>query len=210
MASTFFYLNCDQDGRVTVEITGQGDEVIFHGYDPDAETELAAQELGFTTSLCWFFWIAAQAVDDAGLRFDPRSALAFLSAVSPDPHLPDPPALSECLVTAAEKGQAALVVALLETGADVHENHDQALRWASKEGHGDVVAILLDAGADVNADMDSALRWAVAHSQTDVLPILLDAGANMDVIDDDLLRLAGEYGRTQVLLTLEAWIAEHG
>ncbi len=42
-----------------------------------------------------------------------------------------------------------MIKVLLDAGADVRANDDEALQWASNGGHAEVVRMLLNAGADV-------------------------------------------------------------
>ena len=48
------------------------------------------------------------------------------------------------LKKAASDGYPEIVKVLLENGADVHANNDEALRYASQDGHVETVKILLD------------------------------------------------------------------
>ena len=44
-----------------------------------------------------------------------------------------------------------------EAGAKVHVEHDKALRYAAENGHVEIVKMLLNAGADVRAEDNDAL-----------------------------------------------------
>jgi len=108
----------------------------------------------------------------------------------------------------AEYGKTKFVKYLLDAGAHVHVNNDNALQWASYNGHTDIVKLLLDAGADVHADNDGALRTASCNGHTDVVKLLLDAGADVHAYNDNALRLANNYGHTDVVKILKDHIAK--
>jgi len=56
-------------------------------------------------------------------------------------------------------GYTEVVKLLLEAGADVHANGDDALYWSARNGHLEVVKILLDKGAIIHsADPDDPFR----------------------------------------------------
>src|SRR3990172_8474336 len=92
------------------------------------------------------------------------------------------------LIRAAEKGYLSLVKEVLDRGADIHAENDQALRWAAEKGYLDVVKLLLDRGADIHAENDYALRLAAEYGQLDVVKLLLDRGANIHAGDDIALQ----------------------
>lgn len=49
---------------------------------------------------------------------------------------------------------------LVENGADIHVENDEALRYAAKNGHLAIVKYLIEHGADVHSNNDQALRYA--------------------------------------------------
>jgi len=109
MPRDFFELDCDGE-TVTLEYTPDG-KLLFHGWDMD--TELAAQELGFSPSLCYWVWEDASQnkLDDT------------LARVAFDDNLP-------------------LVEALLWAGADPRHNNNLALRRAQHYHQQKVVVAL--------------------------------------------------------------------
>ena len=66
--------------------------------------------------------------------------------------------LNEMLTSMAAHGSPLGVKLLLDRGANIHAQNDQALRWASEREYPEVVQLLLDRGADIHADYDGALR----------------------------------------------------
>lgn len=85
------------------------------------------------------------------------------------------------LSLAASRGQAAVVHALLEWGADVHAGQEAALRAAAGAGHKVIVERLLDAKANPNAldrEGRTPLALAVARGFSAVVETLLARGAD--------------------------------
>ena len=78
----------------------------------------------------------------------------------------------KALINASRRGHTEAVKSLINAGADVHANNNEALQWASANGHIEVVKLLLDAGADVHAKNDLALRWANEEGHTKVVKLL--------------------------------------
>jgi outer membrane protein assembly factor BamB len=88
------------------------------------------------------------------------------------------------LLTAAGKGDAAAVKALLDRGASVNARNAYgatALSLAADKGHLAVVKLLLQHRADVNVKdrfyKAAPLSWAVMRKHTDIVRALVEAGA---------------------------------
>jgi ankyrin repeat protein len=85
---------------------------------------------------------------------------------------------------AAQAGDAAAILRLLDSGADPNEKGDggeRPLMRAAANGAAAAVAVLLDRGAEVNAVTDAgntALMFAAARGQLDALRMLIERGAN--------------------------------
>lgn len=98
---------------------------------------------------------------------------------------------AEDLISAAERGDAAVVKVLLAKGADVNAKDDggrTALMTASDNGHLDVVKALLAKGADVNATASNgwtALMAASYNGHVDVVKTLLAKGTDVNAKDND-------------------------
>jgi len=92
------------------------------------------------------------------------------------------------LLYAAEKGDLALVQALIKRGVDVNAAKNMygmtALMWASEKGHMEILRELLAQGANVNAarttDGCTALLFATQHGQTEIVHELLERGADLN------------------------------
>ena len=105
---------------------------------------------------------------------------------------------------AAERGHLAVVTALLDAGAEIHDGF--AICWASVGGHTPVVALLLDRGADVNYGDGIPLRNAAREGRLETTRLLLDRGANVHAFNEDALRSARRGGHDAVV----ALLLEHG
>ncbi len=90
------------------------------------------------------------------------------------------------LSEAAGAGNAAMIEALLNAGADARTlttpDGETVLMTAARTGNVDAVKILLSHGADVNAKesyrRQTALMWAAAEHHAEVVKVLLDHGAD--------------------------------
>ncbi|XP_014668761.1 PREDICTED: uncharacterized protein LOC106810026 [Priapulus caudatus] len=126
---------------------------------------------------------------------------------------------NKSLLVAAEKGNTALVVKLLEAGADVRHSDGSgwsALLHAAEAGHAETVAALLGAGAHVRhaaRDGDTALILAAWEGHDDVVRRLIAAGADVNHADATgwtALMRAAESGMTETTrLLLDAGADTH-
>ena len=189
MPSTFFDIDCGGE-TVTIEKTDDGD-FIFHGWDE--ETELAAIELGFESSLCWMFWNAINEDNDDEIN--------------------------EELLQQSHLGNTLVVKALLFAGANIETTNFSGwtpLHYAACYGRTDIVNLLIKAGASVDAkawDGRTPLYAAAANDHADVAKILLEAGASVDARTKSgktPLKLALDYTNTSVVKVINDWIEEHG
>ncbi|XP_045769390.1 protein TANC2 isoform X3 [Maniola jurtina] len=91
------------------------------------------------------------------------------------------------LALAAKNGRTALVLRLLDSGADVMGSGGKnPLILAAAEGHAEVVEMLLEHGADpdaVDGDGITPLGWAALRSRIPTIVVLLDKGAIIDQPD---------------------------
>jgi len=88
---------------------------------------------------------------------------------------------------------------LIEQGADLHANHEGALRLAADFGHLEVVKYLLEQGANIHFFDEFALRKAAENGQLEVVKYLLEQGADLRAEDDYPLRWAAENGHLEVV-----------
>ena len=78
------------------------------------------------------------------------------------------------LARAAHSGHLTVVEALLYAGAGELES---GLEMAADRGHTAVAALLLDRGADVHHEGDNALYWAAVQGRLEMVTFLLQRGA---------------------------------
>jgi len=69
-----------------------------------------------------------------------------------------------------------MIELLLDRGANIHADGDEALRYAAKNGQLEVVELLLAQGADLHVNDDASLRLAAKDGQLAVVELLLDYG----------------------------------
>jgi ankyrin repeat protein len=88
---------------------------------------------------------------------------------------------------AATNGNAAMLRALLDAGADPNSatpGGETALMTAARTGRPDAVALLLDRGANVNAASagraQTAVMWAVTENHPDIVKLLAARGADIN------------------------------
>ena len=128
MPSTFAELDCGDGEVVQIERTPEG-EYRFHGFELDVE--LAAQELGFKPSLCWFLW---QTYDVKGSLEGAMSSLAEegdTEAVAMLLELGEPP-WDDALTAASERNHVDIIKLLVEAGADPYSGLANLLLSPSK------------------------------------------------------------------------------
>jgi ankyrin repeat protein len=76
------------------------------------------------------------------------------------------------LVVAVHSGNMGEVTRVLEEGADVHVDDDQALKIVCSFGRLEIVKLLLENGADIKADDYDGLKMAKLFGQTEVVEYL--------------------------------------
>lgn len=101
----------------------------------------------------------------------------------------------------ASDGDTESVKALLEAGADVHNEVDGALWCAALGRHTDTMRALLDAGAD----RDIALLEAAANGMVELVKELLREGANIHMYNGLPLSMAEYNGHTETVRILKQW-----
>jgi outer membrane protein assembly factor BamB len=111
--------------------------------------------------------------------------------------------LNEELWSAAKKGDAAAVEAILSRGADINAKTPYgatALFFAADKGHAEAVRVLLKHKADPNVKdtfyQSSVLNWASSKGHAEIVGALLESGATGA---DEVLRGAASQGRVEVV-----------
>jgi ankyrin repeat protein len=122
-------------------------------------------------------WWASKNGCERAVRWLLNSDPAFVNSKDKDDESP--------LYIAAEQGNKAVVVLLLDKGADVDvlgRRYGTAMQAASHNGYKEIVTLLVDRGADVNAQgghYGNALQAASAEGHKEMVTLLLDKGANI-------------------------------
>jgi len=111
----------------------------------------------------------------------------------------------QLLIKSAELGLLYGVENALNSGADIHDDNNLALRYAVSNSHLDVVKLLLDRGADIHDDDDWALRHAAYNGHLEVVKLLLDRGADIHAYNDDALRQATREAHLDVVDYLKSF-----
>ena len=109
--------------------------------------------------------------------------------------------MDRALRSQAGDGDTQSVKALLDAGADVHNEVDGALWCAGLGRHTDTMRALLDAGAD----QDIALLEAAANGMVELVKELLRKGANIHMYNGLPLRMAEYNGHTETVRILKQW-----
>ncbi len=116
--------------------------------------------------------------------------------------------INEDLWTAARKGDAVAVEALLAKGADVNAKFRYgatALSYAADKGHTEVVKVLLARGANVEVEdtfyKSRPIHWAAINGHAAIVKMLLDKGATG--IDDALMISVGNNNAEIVRIALD-------
>ena len=63
---------------------------------------------------------------------------------------------------------------MVENGADIHANDEDALGWASDRGFIEVVKYLVEKGANIHARDDYALCFSSQYGRIEVVKFLLN------------------------------------
>lgn len=71
---------------------------------------------------------------------------------------------------------------LIEQGADIHANSDEALRMASRSGCLNIVKYLVENGADIHANSDEAIKEAYFNNHYKTVRFLIESGVNPNVL----------------------------
>lgn len=83
---------------------------------------------------------------------------------------------------------------LLDNGADIHINNDQALKWCLSNGYFEMAKFLLSRGADIDA-----VLIPISTINLAVLKFLTKNGADISAGDEFALMMSAENGRFQVV-----------
>lgn len=94
---------------------------------------------------------------------------------------------------------AEIIRELIEAGANVHANDDEALRWAASNGNVKLVNLLIEAGANIYANNDEALEQAVKYGHIEVVRSLIKAGTSCHVCDNETRQRMAKSGYAEAV-----------
>jgi ankyrin repeat protein len=80
--------------------------------------------------------------------------------------------LNTDFIDAVTSGDLDLVKYLIDKGADINTNDNQALRWTSRCGHLELVKYLVSKGANIHAIDNLDIKWASQEGHLDVVRYL--------------------------------------
>jgi len=83
-----------------------------------------------------------------------------------------PSLINQQFIKAVQNNQIDELKNLLDRGADIHADNDEALRCSASNGHLETVKFLVAQGANIHANDDDALKNAASQNHNDVLQVL--------------------------------------
>lgn len=111
-------------------------------------------------------------------------------------------AKNAALCYAAHNSQIEIVMGLLDDGADIHHQDDQALRSAVFKRDSVMVDALIQRGADVNALAGAPLTRAAWNGDARMVAALIEHGADVNVQQGAPLIVASMSGHAEVVAKL--------
>ena len=107
--------------------------------------------------------------------------------------------INEQFLKALWDGYFNIVKLLINLGADIHIQNNEAIVMASYIGHYDTVKLLIDLGADVNAQNNQAIISASGWGHLSVVKLLIDSGANIHAQNNQAFNCAKVNGHSDVV-----------
>jgi len=125
--------------------------------------------------------------------------------------------INQQFIKAAQSNQIDELKNLLDQGADIHANDDEALKWSAEIGNLKVVKFLvlpdlgsvaITHGANIHTDDDYALRLSAYFGHLETVKFLVTQGANIHAKNDEVLKGSSKNGHYDVRQALLAFIQE--
>jgi ankyrin repeat protein len=110
--------------------------------------------------------------------------------------------MSDELVDAAEHGNLQRVKQLLNGGADIHYDEDNAIYYAAINDRLDVVKYLVTQGADIHVGNEITLRSCARDGQSEMVEYLISQGADVSAHDNSSLISAARKGHLEIIQLL--------
>jgi len=107
--------------------------------------------------------------------------------------------LNARLISSAERGNLNIVKKMLEKGADIHAQDDEALITSTRKGHFNIVKYLVESGADIHAGIDRALIISAIGGHLDIVKYLVDNGAHVTARDNEALKYSAMMGFLEIV-----------
>ena len=109
---------------------------------------------------------------------------------------------TDALKEAILHGNTSCVRVLIEHGADIHQNGEEALMLACQGENINIIKLLLDEGADIDARDGEALVTACENCASTVVEYLIKRGADVTIDEDRPLKRAAHFGHVGIILVL--------
>lgn len=110
--------------------------------------------------------------------------------------------INEALILMSQDGYIPVIEYLLNIGADIHVNDDEALFKAVEKGQSETIKYLLLKGANINAKNRSIVPYAVLYRDLDIVRLLVENNADPHVKNDLSMWMAAEFGKYSIVLYL--------
>jgi len=98
---------------------------------------------------------------------------------------------------------------LIEVGADIHTDNDQALQWASFNGNLKIFKYIVDHSVDstvIHVNNDYILRMASVQGHLEIIKILVEKSGDIHIDNNYALVLASSNGHLEIV----KYLVEHG
>ena len=110
--------------------------------------------------------------------------------------------INKQFIIASMCGYLSVVKLLIDLGADIHAQNNEALISASWKGHLYVVKLLIDLGANIHAQNDKAIIYASLNDNLSMVKLFIDLGANIRAQNDKAIIYASGKGNLSVVKLL--------
>ena len=110
--------------------------------------------------------------------------------------------VNDQFIKASKYGYIEVIKLLIDLGADIHAEDDQAIINASWEGHLSVVKLLIKLGANIHAQDNEAIVSASYQGNFSVAKLLIELGADIRAQDNDSISSASSYGHLSIVKLL--------
>lgn len=103
------------------------------------------------------------------------------------------------IINAINKQSVEMIKILIANGANIHVQHEKALRTAIEHCNLEIAEILIDAGANIHSQDSLAFIIAVLRGNISIIELLLVNGADINARNGQIIVDASEYCTIEVL-----------